>query len=321
MEFTDLPQEILSRVLEELPINHLSPFLQSRFTCREAYRQIHSKKSVKIRTGSPSFHENHFNFGLYAHEENDADYYGRSSLDLKYMGNRTVMKRSLKIYLEADLTNIDFPMAVIEMADLLRISCPKIMQVHTIASSQASLELILLEVERLSNIPTIKVSLKLEIEASLIPLLFQRIENIPIISLNIFVLNTRGPLDLGCILLRLHPSTQRFKLKSVSKFLNLFICGESLSWLDIDMPMTESMGFLQNLHHYNNLTELRLFQIDNSFNKDYFFDLVYPPTLKNLYLHFGNEANAFSVAHIQRDNPHIEYLYISDNKRTITYRK
>lgn len=321
MQLIDLPQEVLSKVFEELPLERLTPFLQSRYTYREAYRLFHSRKSVKIEIGLPSFHEDHYDFGMYAQEENDADYYSGSLSELKGAAKRTILKRISIIYFEADLENIDFAISVVRLAEILKLSAPKVIQMHTLVGSQGSLELLLIQIQRLCAIPTLKVALKIEIDPSLVPILFRKIGTIPLHSINIFVQSIGKPLVYGSILLNLHRSTQMFKLKSICSVMNLFILGESLLWLDIDMPMSESMGFLQTLSEYSNLTELRLFQIDNSFDNAYFFDLLYPPTLKRLYLHFENEANVLNVAKIHRGNPHIEYLYISDNKSTSTYRK
>lgn len=321
MQFTDLPQDVLSKILQELPIELLSPFLQSRFTRGEAYRQIYSKQSAKIEVGSPSFSKNHFNFGMYAHEEEDVNYYVRSADDLNSVGNRNVLKQISRIYFEADLNCGDFTSYVTKLKELLEFSSPKILQVHTSVNSQAALDQILSGVQQICSSPGLKISLKLEINAEFVPSFFQRIEVVPVSSINILIHGICELLDLPHILLNLHSSTEMLKLKSLHRVMNLNILSNSLLWLEIDMPMNENIGFLQTLNEYQNLAELRLFQIDNSFDKDFFFNFEYPSTLKKLYLHFGNKANALNVTNIHRVNPHIEYLYISDNKSTIMYRK
>lgn len=325
VQFVELPHELIRNVLKELNSIALQRFLVCKHTFTCAYHEKHTRARIEIQIGPQDFCPGHFDFGIYASRVEIADICCKSINELHNVTNQKLLRMASSIVFKATInetTACQTEEALLQLADILSVSRQKCLKLQFLICSPMYLQAVLTASKVISEIPSIQLTLKLELPQLALKLLCAQIGDLRINSLNLYIVTCQSTNSTEIFRLSLPDTIERLKIKSEHQLSQLDIWGPSLKWLEVDLPMDEhNQLFKHELKQFPSLVDLRLFQICSTLNLDFFVYLSYPKTLVNLYLYFDESISNSDATTIYHRNHQVKYFNLSDNRTSIAYRK
>lgn len=335
MAFTDLPSEIIHKVLSQkcLGSDELQPFLTCKKTSPAAYHRLLTGRTINITClGKHEEMAGHFDFGLY----------GRTSASdvgaLKCHLHQCVkparlrleaLKRASKITL-----NIRFdgksPVLLENLAILashLTHSTPKELHLHVTLAYEGNgpSGAVLSALRCLSDIPSCMAHLKLCLQAHHLLYFAASVSELRLKNLNV---KTHG--EFAELKEQVFFNVSRLsKLKIMSNYAmpNLSFTGfedTALKALELHLPIPAQSQWIEDcqLKNIPSLEDLRIFTVNDCHSLQVLMSGTYTlPRLHNLYISFTELISDIDCFNFDKLAPSLAFLFIQDRRSTKTSNK